>query len=81
QFQRKVMYHSLNAAALPAFRKFSALHSQALLEKFDRWLAERDMELPGQAAGAGEGARARVGVGIYYFEERLKGATESGGSR
>lgn len=81
RFQRKVMYHSLDARALPAFRKLSAAQSQALLEKFDRWLAEHDIDSPAHAAGGGEGERARVGVGIYYFEERLNGAMASGGSK
>ncbi|MDZ4127648.1 MAG: DUF6502 family protein, partial [Hydrogenophaga sp.] len=81
RFQRKVMYHSLDARALPAFRKLSATQSQALLEKFDRWLAEHDIDSPAHAAGGGEGERARVGVGIYYFEERLNDAMASGGSR
>ncbi len=81
RFQRKVMYHSLDARALPAFRKLSATQSQALLEKFDRWLAEHDIDSPAHAAGDGEGERARVGVSIYYFEERLHGAMASGGSR
>jgi hypothetical protein len=68
RFQRKVMYHSIPAGALPAFRKLSASHSQALLEKFDAWLAANDIDTP---EGEPEAARARVGVGIYYFEERL----------
>jgi hypothetical protein len=63
RYQRKVMYQSIPIDALPAFRKLSAAHSQALLEKFDRWLAEHDTDIkPGQP-------RARVGVGIHYFEE------------
>lgn len=68
RFQRKVMYHSIGAKALPMFRKLSAAQAQAQLEKLDRWLAAHDTDaLP----DAGDGARARVGVGIYYFEERL----------
>lgn len=65
RFQRKVMYHSVPVDALPAFRKLSATQAQALLERFDRWLAEHDTDIqPGEA-------RARVGVGIHYFEEQL----------
>lgn len=64
RFQRKVMYHALPAGALPAFRKLSANQAQALLEKLDRWLADHDID-----PAAGE-PTARVGLGIYYFEDR-----------
>jgi hypothetical protein len=74
RFQRKVMYHSIPAEALPAFQKLGAAQSQALLEKLDRWLAEHDTEI-----AANDGApRARVGVGIYYFEELLAPAVGKG---
>jgi hypothetical protein len=69
RFQRKVMYHSIPTSALPAFRKVSAADAQALLEKLDRWLAARDLDDP---AGAEPLPRARVGLGIYYFEEGLE---------
>ena len=68
RFQRKVMYTEFPASQLPAFRKLSAVQAQALLEKFDRWLAEHvdndrpdDDSLPAM----------RVGMGIYYFEEPM----------
>jgi len=66
RFQRKVMYQSIPASALPAFRKRSAASAQALLEKLDQWLAEHDVANP---PGHPDATRARVGVGIYYFEE------------
>jgi hypothetical protein len=66
-FQRKVMYHSVPVAALAAFQTMSSAQSQALLEKLDRWLAAQDTEV---SAGVPQ-PRARVGVGVYYFEERL----------
>lgn len=66
RFQRKVMYHALPARAVPRFRQLSATQAQALLEKLDRWLAEHDTE-----PAPGEGT-ARVGLGIYYFEERAE---------
>ena len=68
RFQRKVMYQSMPVKSLPAFRKLSAAQAQALLEKMDDWLAAHDV---GDVAGEPEAARARVGLGIYYFEERL----------
>jgi hypothetical protein len=65
-FQRKVAYRSMPADAVPKFRRLSATQSQALLEKFDRWLAEHDLDNPPDEPDL---PRARIGVGIYYFEE------------
>ena len=67
RFQRKLMYHSIPAAVLPEFRKLSSAQAQTLLEKFDQWLAARDLPHP---PGQPDAPRARVGLGIYYFEER-----------
>jgi hypothetical protein len=75
RFQRKVMYHSMPAAALPAFRALSASQAQALLEKLDRWLAAHDLANPDATPQA---ARARVGMGIYYFEESLDSTRHEG---
>ena len=77
RFQRKVMYAAIPVAALPAFRKLSGAQAQALLEKLDRWLAEHDT---GAVAGApdAEPGQARVGLGIYYFEERLETPVDEG---
>jgi hypothetical protein len=66
RFQRKVMYHSVPTEALPEFRKLGAKQSQTLLEKMDRWLAAHDTDNP---ADQPDLPRARVGLGIYYFEE------------
>ncbi len=72
RYQRKVMYQSIPASDLAAFRKLSAAQSQALLEKLDRWLAEHDTDIqPGEA-------RARVGVGIHYFEEPASKKADQG---
>lgn len=68
RFQRKVMYHSIDVQALPAFRRLGAVQAQALLERLDGWLAEHDTD---PALDTRDTARARVGMGIYYFEERL----------
>jgi hypothetical protein len=68
RFQRKVMYHSMPASAVPAFRRLSATQAQALLERLDRWLAANDTDNPPEQPDL---PRARVGMGIYYFEERL----------
>jgi len=66
-FQRKVMYNAIPLASLPAFRKLSALQAQALLERLDRWLAAHDVDPPAESPGC-----ARVGLGIYYFEEHIE---------
>lgn len=69
RFQRKVMYHRIPAEALPAFRRESARQAQALLERLDRWLQAHDDAPPPDAAGSAGPACARVGLGIYQFEE------------
>ena len=71
-FQRKVMYDSLPADALPAFRKLGAAQAQAMLEKLDRWLAAHDVDNPPDRPDA---PRARAGLGIYYFEEPLSASS------
>ena len=67
RFQRKVMYRQVPPAALPEFRRLSAAQAQTLLERLDRWLSERSVGEPSSP----DEPRARVGMGIYYFEERL----------
>jgi hypothetical protein len=69
RFQRKVMYDAVPLSALPAFRKLSARQAQTLLERLDRWLAEHEI-IPSPTGN--DPPRARVGLGIYYFEERLE---------
>ena len=65
-FQRKVAYDNLPTEVLPEFRQLSAKRAQALLEKLDKWLAERDRDVTPTVTGTG---RNRAGLGIYYFEE------------
>ena len=70
RFQRKVMYRGVPVQALPAFRALSAQQAQALLEQLDRWLQSADSTCPANAdAPTDAPAGARVGMGIYYFEE------------
>lgn len=64
-YQRKVAYDNLPNEALPAFRDLSAQQAQALLEKLNEWLAERDRDTNPDATGSG---RNTAGLGIYYFE-------------
>lgn len=63
--QRKVLYDNLPDEALPAFRKLSEKSAQALLERLDRWLSQRDRDVTPSVEGTG---RNRAGLGIYYFE-------------
>jgi hypothetical protein len=65
-FQRKVAYDNLPDEVLPEFRGLSAKRAQALLEKLDEWLAQRDRDVTPTVKGTG---RNRAGLGIYYFEE------------
>lgn len=69
RFQRKVEYDNLPVEALKELREMNAKHSQALLEKIDRWMAKHDRDSDADAKGTG---RKRAGVGIYYFEEDYK---------
>ena len=66
RFQRKVMYHSIPSDALPEFRQLGATQAQQLLEQLDRWLQAHDTDAPSDGSGP---PRARVGMGIHYFEE------------
>jgi hypothetical protein len=73
RFQRKVMYHRIAASHLPALRKLTSVQGQALLERMDRWLQEHDTGVP---KGSPEPHAARVGLGIYYFEEPLDSSSK-----
>jgi hypothetical protein len=69
RYQRRVLHHGIPPEALPAFRTLSGKQAQKVLESLDAWLAEHDLSgVPEQDWGA----TARVGVGIYYFEEIIQ---------
>ncbi|MFK7994426.1 MAG: DUF6502 family protein [Granulosicoccus sp.] len=63
RFQRKVSYVHIPQHHVQKFKQYAAKESQKLLEKLDRWLAEKDTkaQLPG-APGS------RLGLGIYIVE-------------
>jgi hypothetical protein len=65
RYQRKVMYLSVPATVVPAFRIESASRAQEVLEQLDRWLDERDQPNPNDQPDA---PRVRLGLGIYYIE-------------
>ncbi|MDR4470682.1 MAG: DUF6502 family protein, partial [Nitrospira sp.] len=67
RFQRKVMYDNVPSEAAKEFRTLAAAEGQELLERLDRWLAHRDRDINPASKGTG---RARVGVGIFHFEEQ-----------
>ncbi|HEY9023198.1 MAG TPA: DUF6502 family protein [Burkholderiaceae bacterium] len=66
RYQRKVMHFGIPPEALPAFRALSGKQAQKLLEGLDAWLSEHDLSALPESEW---GDTARVGVGIYYFEE------------
>lgn len=67
RFQRRVVYHDMPVELIADFRRLSATRSMSLLVQLDRWLAERSP--PEDPSDAKPGPRARLGLGIYYFEE------------
>jgi len=71
-FQRKVMYDNVPVEALQEFRRLSGAEAQALLERFDKWLSQRDRDSHPGTRGTG---RMRTGIGIYYFEENMASQT------
>jgi len=76
-FQRKVAYDNIPAEFLEEFKAVSSQESQALLEKLDKWLANKDRDANPGVQGSG---RRRVGLGIYYFEEDLGNIADPKGS-
>jgi hypothetical protein len=66
RFHRKVMYTDMSLATIPAFRKVSAAKAQALLEQLDLWLAKRAAREDDESDAT---PRARIGLGVFYFEQ------------
>jgi hypothetical protein len=69
RFQRKVMYDNVPIEAAREFEAIVAARGQELLEALDRWLSNRDRDVNPTSKGTG---RARVGLGMYHFEELLQ---------
>jgi len=76
RFQRKVMYHDVPLSVIPAFRQRSAFQAQALLERLDLWLAKASRN----CGDAPTVPRARIGLGIHYFEHPNVPADSTKGS-
>ncbi len=66
-FQRKVSNASLQAGALTAFRELSNRKSQELLEEYDAWLKQHEVNAEDSEADD----PCYVAVGIYYFDQTL----------
>lgn len=66
-FQRKVSTTHLRAAAIDDFRALSNAKSQELLETYDAWLTEHEVDPDSAARHDGH----YVAVGIYYFDQTL----------
>ena len=73
RFQRKVSSRYVRVGAIPRFQALATKRSQALLEKFDAWLAEYEVDPddPDQ-----EESRY-VSVGIYYYENSHENEEQS----
>jgi hypothetical protein len=65
-YQRKVSYDNVVGEALPSIREEAAIAAQATLERLDAQLSRSDRDANPDAPGT---RRARVSLGIYYFEE------------
>lgn len=73
-FQRRVNYDNLPSEVLPELRNLAGEQSQALLERMDRWISDRDRDVNPRVTGTG---RNRAVIGIYYFQEDYRGEDES----
>ena len=73
RFQRKVSNKYVRVDAIPRFQALAAKRSQALLEKFDAWLTEYEIDPDDPDAGEGR----YVSVGIYYYENSSENEEQS----
>jgi hypothetical protein len=64
RFQRQLIYRQVNADVAAEFAQLSQQKSQELLLEFDQWLKQQQSTQPTNANQI-----ARIGLGIYYFEE------------
>ncbi|MFW5427118.1 MAG: DUF6502 family protein [Methylophagaceae bacterium] len=66
-FQRKVAYDAINASVIPTLRNQLSKNAQHCLEELDELLAKHDSDTNPTIKEKGT---HRIGVGIYYFEEK-----------
>lgn len=67
--QRKVVYDNIGAAALPALREESRQAGLEFVRRANALVASYDRD---RNPAASAGARSRVVVGVYYFEEPVE---------
>ena len=67
RLQRAVVYHRLPDVVAHEFEKHSRERVSALMVELNQWLAERKKQLEPSVEN-----NKRIGLGIYYFEERMK---------
>jgi len=64
RFQRKVSNHHIQADAVPEFQLLSSQKAQQLLEQFDAWLSDHEVDSEKRDSDQGD----YVSLGIYYYE-------------
>ena len=64
-FQRKVSSNLIRPEAISAFREFSSKRSQHLLEEYDHWLSEHEIDAAEKSPKSG----SYVAVGIYFTDQ------------
>lgn len=67
RYQRKVSYDRIPDSVLPEFQAFASQEAQALLVRFNDWLAVHDRDSNPQTQGQGRDRQA--GFAMYYFEQ------------
>jgi len=68
RFQRKVSYNNVPRKHVLEFRRIAAKENQQLLLRLNAWLADHDRDSNSAVDGDD---RMRVGVGVYYFEDKV----------
>ncbi|MCF6235864.1 MAG: DUF6502 family protein [Gammaproteobacteria bacterium] len=66
RFQRQVVYRKVPKQVVSQFKEYSDNKSLVLLRDYNRWLEESTNQLTPEQ----DEPTSRVGVGIYYFEEK-----------
>ena len=64
RFQRKVSNHHIQSDAVPEFQLLSSQKAQQLLEQFDAWLSDHEVDSEKRDSDQGD----YVSLGIYYYE-------------
>lgn len=73
RFQRKVSYDKIPWEYVEEFRAIANQYSQALLVKLNGWLAKHDVD---REPNLDNKNLHKIGVGLYYFEEKQNNDVE-----